>query len=528
MAKQRFVFLSDAHSVAPLLPIQKRMAAWCGDEIRTLAPERVILGGDLTHRPIPAQAAAFLDALGIADVPMDYLPGNNEGNAFPSAIRGCVRLDDTVFLLATSNAEEAGASVDALLERLPAEGACLVFAHFPPFLAGETGLRRLENAPVRIHWICGHRHEAMEYTNGNLCVIVCAGLDPVKVRGSLPELLEIGWDGEEASIRRIRVPQKILQSGRMPRHCAGVAFRGTAETILSAAIERRLPAIQFHYRHSSGTATEHEQALARAYREAVPGAFLSLHLPNFPHPAEGVDLADQEPWLQWAGEMGLDDLTIHLPDVPANYLFGADGAFLASEWAGNCLRVYAELSRRALQMGAQISFENVYNKVVHPPGAERLASQPWHLLRFVEAVRERVDAPADQREKIGIIFDAGHAFADAQFSKFHGLADWVSQVAPCLQVCHIHQVNERPDGKGRQNHQVIAESFGPFINFYGLLCALGDVPRRSLPLLIEVREQAAALQSYETLLATGLLETRGVEDGSWEIEDGGKIPYTYA
>lgn len=502
-AKQRFVFLSDAHSVAPLVPIQKRIAAWCAREIRALSPDRIILGGDITHRPIPAQAEAFREALGISNIPTDHLPGNDEGRDFPSVVRGCVSLGDNVFLLATSNAEEAGESVDTLLKQLPDSGSCLVFAHFPPHLAGEERMRQLEQSKTRIYWVCGHKHEALESTHGSLHVIVSAGLDPVKARHSVPELLVCDWDGHEVTVQRRRTPHKYLSPAPEPPPRVGVAFRGTAETILSTAIERRIPAIQFHYKHSRDAASEGEKTLAQRYRDTVPGAFLSLHLPNFPHPAESVDLADQEPWLQWARDMGLDDLTAHPPDVPANFLFDQNGDFQRSVWAEQCLQTYASLAERALQMGAQISVENVYNKKVNPPDEERLGSQPWHLLRLVEAMRERAKVPDEQKKKIGIIFDAGHAFADVQVAKFHGLADWLSQVAPYLQLAHIHQVTPREDGEGTQNHRPIVEREGPRINHTGLLAAFHDASETSIPLLIEVRGQEDALESWEVLRDAG-------------------------
>ncbi len=510
--RQRFVFLSDAHSIAPLVPIQERIAQWCREQVGVWAPDRVILGGDLTYHPRPEQAAAFLAGLSIVDRPLDYLPGNNEGGAFafPAGtlgVEGCRELEGHVFLLATSSREEAGRSVDALLERLPESGSCLVFAHFPPFMAGEERLRRLEQAPVSIQWICGHRHEALESQEGQLKVTVAAGLDPIKVRRSLPELLVIDWEGGVAKVERVRMTPEVLLGNRKVLQQAGLAFRGTAEALLEVALQKRMGALQFHYRHSFGEPTEDEQRAARVYREAVPGAFLSLHLPNFPHPVEGVDLADQEKWLHWAEAMGMDDLTIHLPDVSASFLFGEARELNDTPWARGCLETYGALSRRALQMGAQISFENVYNKQVNPPGAERLGSQPWHLLAFVEAVRSRLGAEGiakEELERIGIIFDAGHAFADVHYSKVYGLADWLMQVSPYLQLSHIHQVLPKPDRRGTCNHQPIAERFGPLVNYFGLLAAFRDAARKPFPLLVEVRGEQGALESYETLLATGL------------------------
>lgn len=510
--RQRFVFLSDAHCVAPLVPIQERIAQWCHEQVRLWAPDRVILGGDLTHHPRSEQARAFLEGLQVVDRPLDYLPGNNEGGAFafPAGtlgVEGCRELEADVFLLATSSRDEAERSVDALLDRLPESGGCLVFAHFPPFLAGEERLRRLEAAPVAIQWICGHRHEALESQAGNLKVTIAAGLDPIKVRRSLPELLVVDWEGAKAKVERVRVTPEVLHGGKEALNQVGLAFRGTAETLLRVATQRGIGALQFHYHHSFGEATEDEKRAVCEYRAAVPEAFLSLHLPNFPHPAEGVDLADQEKWLHWAEAIGVDDLTIHLPNVSASFLFGEDRELSDTPWARGCLATYDALSRRALQMGAQISFENVYNKQVNPPGAERLGSQPWHLLAFVEAVRSRLGAEGvakEELERIGIIFDAGHAFADVHYSKVYGLADWLMQVSPYLQLSHVHQVLPKPEGGGTCNHQTIAERFGPLVNYFGLLAAFRDAARKPFPLLVEVRGEEGALESYETLLATGL------------------------
>lgn len=502
---QRLLFLSDAHSVAPLAPIQQRIAAWCARQIRALTPHRVILGGDITHRPIPAQAEAFLSRLGAVGVPMDYLPGNNEGPAFPGVLRGCVSLGENVFLLATSNGDEAAESVGDLLRQLPPSQPCLVFAHFPPHLAGEALLRGLEERGSPIHWICGHRHEALEDIRGGLRVTVCAGLDPIKVRRSGPEVLACDWDGRNAAIQRIPVPQKFLCPRGTFLRRVGVAFRGSAEDLLTTAIERRIPAIQFHYQRSRDRATSREKNLAKDYRAAIPDAFLSLHLPNFPHPAEGICLEDLLPWLCWAEDMGLNDLTVHPPKVEAGHLFDEEGRMQASDWTERCLRAYTDLAQRALSMGAQLSIENVYNKEVNPPGQERLGSQPWHLLRLVEAIRERVKASAEQREKIGIIFDAGHAFADVQISKSHGLADWLAQVAPYLQLSHIHQVLPRTEGRGTRNHNPIRDIHGPLINYNGLLAAFEDIPQ-PFPLLIEVRDREEALESWRLLDASSRCE----------------------
>jgi len=504
----RFLFLSDAHSIAPLAPIQQRVAGWCALHTRALMPDMVILGGDLTHRSLPEQARAFLEVYQVADR-LVYLPGNNEGSTFEypagvEAVTACRKLEgaERVWLLPTVNRAQTAASVDTLLEELPAEGNALVFAHFPPEMAGEERVRKLAALPVAVHWLCGHNHQADEREMGNLRITVCAGLDPVKACGSRPEIVVADWDGVTLRCQRERVPTKVLNPpGRKPTHWAGIAFRGSAETLLRVALKREVAAIQFHYIHSRGAPSAEALGLSREYRRTVPGGFLSLHLPNFPRPEEKPNLAEMEPYLEFAEKIGVDDLTIHLPKVPARLLYDGKQNFQESDWVRGCLETYAALSARALKMGAQISFENVYNKVVSPPGGEGLGTQPWQLLRFVEEMRGRLRREGFSAEEVmwvGIIFDAGHAFADIQFSKYYGIADWLVQIAPYMQLSHIHQVRSTEDGKWK-NHQTISDPHGSLINYEGVLCAFRDVTSRAFPLLAEVREQEAALKSYAIL-----------------------------
>lgn len=506
---RRYLFLSDAHSAAPLAPVQARVAEWCGRLARSVMPDAVILGGDISSVPNPEQAEAFLNAFGFREPELVYLPGNYEGEdfCFPASVKGitgCVRLEDRVFALSTASRADAEASVTSLLGQLPTGGSVLVFAHFPPMMLGEELQQRLQTAPCRIEWIAGHRHQASETETGQLHLQIGGGLDPVKVKDSLPEVLVIDWDGSTALVKRVSVERKVITAFCKPQHFVGVAYRAGTEDLLRRGIARKVPALQFHYKHSFGEPSADARTLAWEYRQK--GGFLSLHLPNFPHPQEGVTLHELEQWLIFAEALSLDDLTIHLPDVSCETLYQPDGAFQETTWARECLEALTALSKRALQMKAQISFENVYNKKVLPPGQERLGTKPWHFQKLIPELQNRLRREGftgDEVKRVGMILDNGHAFTDAFVSKQHGLADWLVQVAPFLQLLHIHQVVNTEDG--RKNHRPIRELHGPLINYYGFLAALGDFTEKALPLLVEVREEAGAFESLCTLAGSGLV-----------------------
>ncbi|RRJ95618.1 hypothetical protein Ga0100231_016330 [Opitutaceae bacterium TAV4] len=532
---RRFVFLSDPHIALPIPAVTRRVIAWCARQIRAIAPDHLILGGDIIQHPDADEITAFWTALGITDIPAHYLPGNKEGPAFtlpplpaastppPALTRGCVQLIPHIFLLATSDQTEVNASLETLLTQLaqhPADQTpCLVFAHFHPEATNPELVARLATSPVSTTWICGHRHNPADYNNGNLRVVICAGLDALKVCHTRPELLCIDWPPATPdnplspppaiAITRHAAPAQFVHSpapiaGRFP---IGIAFRGDAPTLLRTIIDEKIPALQFHYNHTRGEPTPDELQLIADYRRTIPGGHLSLHLPNFPHPLENPNpnLDDYTPWLHWAAAARLDDLTLHLPNAPASYLFSNDGGFLDTPWTRACLATCQNLATRALAMGAQISFENVYNKKDSPPGAETLGTRPWHLTHFIKNLRHRLaavgHAPADLN-RVGIIFDAGHAAADVHISQHHGIADWLHHIAPYLQLAHIHQVVTHPDGRS-QNHQAITDLASGRINYTGLLATLADtmhaIARPPIPLLIEVRERDQALLSWRTL-----------------------------
>lgn len=511
----RFVFLSDAHVVETIGPVQQRLIEWCRRQIKALDPDRLILGGDLTHQDSPQQASAFLDHLAAHGLPKDYLPGNNEGRDFAleskyaaevRVVRLCCSLKteghEAVYLLETPDTERAAKAVEAFLRSAPESTPCLVFAHFTPDLAGEELESQLASRSAPVFWISGHRHSGRSYENGSLWVTICGGLDPVKVRGHLPEFLVVDWDGRQASVQSFQVPESVLASPRPRRFPLGLAYEGEALDHLETAMKHGVSAIQFHYKHTKGIPTGEELDAITRFRKSVPGSFLSLHLPNLANPLDRMDVAQLDPWMEWGEAAGVDDYTLHLPKVPTSYLFDSNREFQQSPWVTHCLEIYVAIAKRILASGARLSLENHYNKTRPPEEDELLSSRPWHLTRLIDRIRnglEQEGVPQEEARKVGMIFDSGHAFTDAKVSKIHGLADWLYRTGPYLQLAHIHQVSLNPDTNRKQNHRGIVERYGPMINYHGFLLNLNESVAEPFPLLLEVRDREQAIVSLETL-----------------------------
>lgn len=511
LSDHRFAFLSDAHIFGRPYPCQRRVLGWAGRQIFGHSVQTVVLGGDLTHHASMEQAEAFIDAINIQPRPTIYLPGNNETTGInPGAqrrnfqfIRSVTRLDTWpghAFALATTNQQDAEEAVNELAGMLPNSGTVLVIAHFPPALAGQEAVAKLAKPGLRIEWICGHQHQGLDYANGSISVHVCGGLDPIKVRNQLPEILICDWDGRRLSIHRHQVGMEFLRPAVRPQSPLGLAYRGEPTELLETALKTDVPALQFRWADIVGRLGDKERSLIRTFRRSCQSSFLSLHLPSFTLTESGVDIDEMEPCLGWATDAGIDDLTVHLPSASASRIFNEDQSLKSGEWVEGCLSAYTELARRAIAIGAQLSMENVYNKSRVADHEEVLSSRPWHLLRFVEEIRTRLGTAGYQAEQItaiGIIFDSGHAFRDPKVSKVHGLADWLQRIAPYLQLAHVHQTIP-VDGK-MKNHQPIESPCSAQINHAGLLPAFAEATSRPIPLLIEVRSREGALVSLRSL-----------------------------
>ena len=507
----RFAFLCDVHMVQGQSAIQQRVIDWCIQQVKGRGVERLVLGGDITHQAQPCQAERFLHQLHLP-LPTVYLPGNNEGDAFEidpktfprvRMIRGCqsgaTDWPGNVFFLQTTNPEDARASLDALLDRMPRESPVLVLAHFAPDQIYPEAEARLCDFGSTVWWLCGHGHER-RVSHGALEVRMCAGLDPVKVRGCLPELLVVDWDGAEARVEIVEMPTRMVDA----RRCAnpvGLACQDRPETLLAAALAHGIDALQFHHSACRDHPGEAVLAAIASFRKRFAGGFLSLHLPGFPADQPAPAVEQQEPWLAWATAAGVDDLTVHLPKVPAGSMFDEHRHICKSEWATRTMAAYVVLAQRCIAMGAGLSIENLYNKHGGCDQDEVLSSRPWHLARFVDELRHALMERGQSQEsanRIGIIFDAAHAFRDPVVSKDHGLVDWLRQLAPMIRLMHVHQV--RPGAEGEvANHLPISDLRGPRINYRGLLAAIADELPLAVPLLIEVRDSADAIRSYNVL-----------------------------
>ncbi|MCA1808073.1 MAG: hypothetical protein ABR497_01550 [Kiritimatiellia bacterium] len=508
---RRLAFICDTHVFGPIPPVQQRIIEWVNQRMLSLGVHNCILGGDITHHADREQALRFLKLLqhpppGV----ITYLPGNNETLELElenqprrdfQFVRGLTRLADwpgQVFALGAATAAQATAAVTALAAHRPATGHMLILSHFPPEHA--DNITMLDRPDLEIDWICGHKHQPGEHRCGNINVHVCAGLDPIKTRGTPPELLIGDWDGRTLRLHRLTAPSAIIKGPAHGRSPLGLAFKADAATVLRTALEHDCAALQLKPHGTDDLAAI--DSLTTEFHRRHPGGLLSLHLPS-PHPElSGSPATDWRPLLEKAQTLGFNDLTVHLPRVPAMLLYDEQRRLRDTTWAEKCLTEYLALAEQAIRSSATLSLENLYNKRSAAADGELLSSLPWHLAVLVDNLRTRLRHKGyshAQARMVGILLDVGHAFRDPLGSKLHGLADWLTQLAPYIRLCHIHQV--RPENGAMANHLPIENIYGPRINFSGLLPTIAEALGPDIPLLIEVRRLSGALTSLQVIRA---------------------------
>lgn len=521
----RFAVLNDAHWSGPAQPLQRRILEWANTQWLSHDAKHLVLNGDLSHHACDQQINTFLRHLATGAV-RHLTPGNNEGLPLPAGIEASdsmklhtqpvQRLENwpgQAWVMAIIDYGDLPEAINQLAAQLPETGQVLIFAHMAPKEPDDAMLIPLDKPGLRVNWICGHEHISAQRQIRNVTVHVAAGLDPIKVRETLPELLLGVWDGRSLQLTRRTIPQNILAPARQAAHLTGLAHRGTPAELLADAIEHDIPAVQFRDLEIDDIPL-FKQLLATFKQQFAHGT-LSIHLPTPTADDAGPQMAGVESCVQWAVEYGMNDWTIHMPNECASMLYTEAGSFEQTPWAQACLSRYVDLARQAIAAGAQLSLENVNNRSAMKEGGSLLSSWPWHVTQMIDHIRETLlksGFTAAQAESVGMIFDAGHAFTDSLVSKKHGLVDWVKLTSPYIQIAHIHQANHF-NGKIKR-HTSIATADGGRINHAGLLSLMQENIPRPIVLLAEVRDRQDAIHSAK------MLQSILVENGKAHTADG--------
>lgn len=496
----KILFLSDLHAAAPTAGVYRNVIAWAGRVLRDQQPDMVVFGGDLLQN----NAVEVLNEL-LAALPRIgqwvWLPGNRDPDVakFITA-RGDVGvgvaehhvIDCDSLRIVALNTEDTNASCDGLANLHDHTGPAIVFAHRLPQRVGDPFTNMLSTVGGKHRWMfAGHQHAAIDEPCAGFRCIGTRGLDPARAKFGRPEVIVVHADKSAIEIERIDMPADAICPTPRRRVTFGIAPAAPVEQVLSHAIEDRIPAVQLTFRTLPDSPSHEHLRLIEQWRAVCPDAFLSIHLSN-PDPFSQQPLEQHRSALRWVAEVGVNDLTAHLPKINADAFFHG-----TRQLQMQAITFYAELTRTLKQAGARLSLENIHNTTAHAKGGipDLLSTHPDHMRQFIDSVRAELgpnDAPS-----VGMILDVGHARNNGAVSKTLAPSDWIARLGDLIETLHIHQVVV--DGSKMLNHHPITSVHEPLINYEGITACLTSTDGPDCHAFVEVRDLQQAVESWRVM-----------------------------
>ncbi|MBI2952412.1 TIM barrel protein [bacterium] len=508
----RFILLADLHLSDRTDTAAYHALQWAVGQVNRERPDFLAVGGDVTTFGAAGATARFLEAIGRAEVPVLFTPGNAELRR-PEALsllkalmaperRHALRGDLLVLLPDTaSGALTAGerAWLDRVVSEHPAVERRAVITHYPV-----DKLDRESRAWMG-QWLSRHRVELLaaghihfhrtRRVDGCLEVAV-RGLDPDKASGDLPGLSLFESEGPGAWSERfipwspaIRLLPADLPDGISP---VGWSIHGDPVKAAGETLEAGLSCLELRPRDLDFSRKALMEAL-RGLRDRGP-LYLSYHLPSLTWaPGEGRVVGEEalRENLACALELRVDHLTVHVPHAPASEMERwGDGEFRPTALYGAFEEAWDRLFRGPASAGVRVAVENIHNPSDTPMDSDRreFGTRIDEYLRWIDAVSRRLGPDA----AVGAHLDVGHARNNGgDLDNLQPLGDWYACLGRRILGYHIHQVDMDPETRRLSNHREIPALFSPRISCAGFLWAWGTHQITRGPLFVEVREDGA-------------------------------------
>ncbi|MBR0143360.1 MAG: TIM barrel protein [Clostridia bacterium] len=455
----KIAVFADAHVSSYENTSQLAALRYAVRRIREERPDAAVSLGDATAFGTKEAALLFRKETAELPCPKLFLPGNSDLRAGAGEVRELVSegriLDVGGWRLIGLDTSEGRLREEdkRLLEGDP--GRSVVFLHHAPSeVCGGRDKKRLDRFPAVVY---GHVHYGKREENE----IAVRALDPDKAIGGPPSLLwlEAGEDGIRTEYEPCMdfAPEEIAEY-------AGISCFDTGAILWAA--ENAVPSIEIRPGSVDWDREPLREALD-AWRKSG-GRYLSLHLPDF---GSGCDPAVMDRAVSFAGEIGTDGVTFHVPRIPvAEYEAWKDR--LADSVAGWI---------RALPEGCAAGIENLHMTTQEKDdGARRFGYTPSECLAFSDEVNARFG-----RERAGLVLDVGHARYNASLASVYPIGDWYAAVGKRIRAYHLHQVILLENGM--HNHFPVDSVYGPLISYCGFSWCWNHGILAKRPAFLEIR-----------------------------------------
>lgn len=492
-----FAIIADTHLPAIDATAQYASLEWAIENINEEKPSFAVVAGDLTAYGDKSAFKAFLEKQKKLCVPCYTVLGNADmrtaentmyahslRTGYTIAVNGCkvVCVDTSGGSISADDraAVEQCGDKDIIIMHHSIEGLDESSREFI------TAWAQKYSAYI-IH---AHSHRNRNYSIGETQVIGIRCLDPDKSIEKEPCLSYFDVDDNGITLRE-EVFDFPCDNLKDFRENIGISCFDIYNDI-DFATQNNVKNIEIRKYDGSDAELEYLKEKVAQWRNDG-GKLVSVHMPNLKWNKSGVD--GLEMWdkaVRIVKTVGAETVTIHPPRAVCIGDMSADSPV----WKYLVNYFYERIS--CLPEGTKAGIENIHSSAREKDDEERFFGYtPKEIINFVDALNKKFGF-----ERVGIVFDIGHARNNGPHSGKNTIGVWEKMVGDRTTAYHIHQVGA---GNGYVNHTAIDNwAGGPYICFTTFLWAWQSGIINHRPMFMEMRNSSNckitldALEKYFT------------------------------
>lgn len=491
MSAITFAVVADLHLTKRKNTAQYAAFHWAIEDINQRRPDFVVIAGDNTAYGDREAIAFFKEKVKSIEVPYRVVTGNADIRTeatIPEALRMCSKaplecMGRKIISVNTADAHIYEGDREAILDC--GDEDILIMHHNMDALDEDSkaflSAWAEEHKGLIIH---GHNHRNRDYIVGQTRCIGIRCMDSDKAIGKGPCFVYFTVDGEDVQMEER--PFLFSHSNvRDFKDRLGISCFDIYHDI-DFAMENHIKNIEIRKFTGSDEELVYLKDKVLEWRKNG-GDIVSVHMPNLYWNGEGVDGLDK--WydaLRIVKTVQAETITIH----PPRYILIKDMVPGSDAWE-KLVAIFAERIKE-LPLTTKAGIENIHFLSRDISEEERYFGYlPEEILSFVEAL----NTPYGY-ERVGVVFDIGHARNNGPLFQRNVLSDWFEAVGRKTTAYHIHQSIPVPGHL--QNHTAITNwEAAPSICFVSFIWAWQMNLINHCPMFMEMKTKENCKISLE-------------------------------
>ncbi len=466
----KLAIIADLHLPETFGTVQYDAFEFALSSIKRNSPDCIVSLGDISAYGEIDPAEYFMERMDEINIPKLFIMGNSDIRTKENAekmkfIETKKILDINGYRLIGLNTSDGSLSTDDKTLLGASDKKTLIFMHHPyehmksdsgVFVKGEIEKNRF------LALFYGHMHYYERKDN----VFSIQALDPDKAIGEPPCITYFNIDDDNITVefdhfpvkKQIDIEKYIGISCFDPindlRYCAD-------NNILNCELR---PSVLKCPQNEIGDAIE--------YFRNHGGKYLSLHMPEIGYDGDLVGMDEFGRAIDFVLLHNISQITVHVPKATVSDVYSTGGDIIAD---------YLYHKIKALPDSTVVGIENMHmTKKDTADDSRRFGYTPHECLYFIEKLNHLFDF-----ERVGSVFDIGHARNNAPYSGKYPLGVWYKEMGEKIVSYHIHQVIL--ENGVMDNHREVSSLFGPLISYCGMIHLWNENKINRKPFFLEIR-----------------------------------------